>query len=401
MKLKILILFFIIFLMCVTNISAGKKILLARYNIRWMAFFIGINILNILISVLNQNPGMLTSVNVDVIEPLILLFVLANTDEDMYLHLKSSIVWISTFAYAYVIVYFCSYNRVFLPGVISEIMPFVNANYGGVVFSKAVPVYGLGVTWFYFLLPMCMAALFIQEDNKKNRLLKWNVLLGIINIIITMRTIFIIIFIVSCCMIFAMALKKNRFRWKRKQAVIVFGVLGTLVLMFLFANSLEITSIIINKMKVSFDAKAAYVNQYHVRDAGASVRLEQIRDLVRTWLKKPLLGWGASANSLGIVRSSTYGLYEMNYFAKLMQRGVIGFFLYAVLILNLFRTGRLLKHENSFYSDDLKCVLTGLAGMLLANATNPYLDTFDRLVILFLPLLFVNLESVRKRDRSS
>ena len=41
--------------------------------------------------------------------------------------------------------------------------------------------------------------------------------------------------------------------------------------------------------------------------------------------------------------------------------------------------------------------LTGMASMLIAGATNPYLDNFDGMWAIFFPLAVINLSMVNKR----
>lgn len=48
------------------------------------------------------------------------------------------------------------------------------------------------------------------------------------------------------------------------------------------------------------------------------------------------------------------------------------------------------------YGPWMLAVLTGVSGLLIANATNPYLAKFDFMWVLFLPLAIINRHLLEK-----
>jgi len=146
---------------------------------------------------------------------------------------------------------------------------------------------------------------------------------------------------------------------------------------------------ILKKVLVSFGLEQ-YTNSYGVVDTGGAIRITQIKDLLNTWFHKPLLGWGVGADSLNVIRSEVHGAYEMTYFAKLMQRGLVGIIIYIGMITWMFYKMFFFIRHN-IYKLECLYIVVGLSCMLIANGTNPYLESFDKLIILFLPLFIINI----------
>jgi O-antigen ligase len=118
-------------------------------------------------------------------------------------------------------------------------------------------------------------------------------------------------------------------------------------------------------------------------------RLYQYNSLKTGILDAPLVGYGAGAVA-HYVRSTTWPwLYELYYLAFIFQYGIIGFSIYALgvafLCLELLRAVKK-KGRSSFEY----YLLSGFIAFMLANATNPYLPSFDFMWIIFIPYAIVN-----------
>jgi hypothetical protein len=131
-------------------------------------------------------------------------------------------------------------------------------------------------------------------------------------------------------------------------------------------------------------------------DNGANERRRQFHALVAGWMENPIFGAGHGAPAYGSVRSQLQPWsYELSYMALLYQTGIVGIVAYAAGICWIFWTGiRVIKAGGRLSALMLAC-LTGLSSMLIANATNPYMDYFDGMWVIFFPLAVINLWLLR------
>jgi O-antigen ligase len=134
------------------------------------------------------------------------------------------------------------------------------------------------------------------------------------------------------------------------------------------------------------------------QDESAIARHEQLIVLFRAWLENPLLGAGHGASALGSIRSEDMPwAYELTYMSLLFQTGIIGFAAYAGGVLWIFYQGIKIIKEGGRLSRIMLPMLVGLANLIIANATNPYLLKFDGMWMLFLPIAVVNYRLVSER----
>jgi hypothetical protein len=132
-------------------------------------------------------------------------------------------------------------------------------------------------------------------------------------------------------------------------------------------------------------------------DPVAQVRAKQFSALIDGWLASPLLGSGHGAPAPEVIRSTEMPwAYELAYLAFLYHTGLIGFLFHAVGILWIYRWGVRIIREGTSISPLMVAVLTGMTAFLIANATNPYLERYDYLWVIFLPIAFVNLSLLAK-----
>lgn len=126
-------------------------------------------------------------------------------------------------------------------------------------------------------------------------------------------------------------------------------------------------------------------------DSHATERRQQVIALSRGWLEKPLLGAGLGASALGSIRSETTPwAYELSYLTLLFQTGLAGFAAYTAGVVWIFVRGLKIVREGGALGRSMTPMLAGCGGLLICNATNPYLEKFDALWMLFLPLAVVN-----------
>lgn len=132
-------------------------------------------------------------------------------------------------------------------------------------------------------------------------------------------------------------------------------------------------------------------------DVSASLRRQQLYALLDGWAANPLLGAGHGAAAPGLVRSPEMPwAYELSYVALLFHVGVIGFGAYTAGVLWIVWTGLRLLRSVPAVSHYILPTLVGMLCFLVGNATNPYLEKFDYLWVIFLPVTLVNYGLLRR-----
>ena len=126
-------------------------------------------------------------------------------------------------------------------------------------------------------------------------------------------------------------------------------------------------------------------------DPVAMLRRDQYVALVTGWLGQPLFGSGHGTAAPGMIRSlEAPWSYELTYLALLYHTGAVGLAAYAAGIAWMLLSARRAAQEGWRGAPYLLAVLTGTASFLVANATNPYLEKYDYIWVVFLPLAFIN-----------
>ena len=126
-------------------------------------------------------------------------------------------------------------------------------------------------------------------------------------------------------------------------------------------------------------------------DAVAMSRRDQFFGLVNGWLQQPLFGSGHGAPVRGLIRSPEMPwAYELTYLALLYHTGIVGFVAYSAGLLWTFLKSRQIARTGWPQAPYLVATLVGTASFVLANATNPYLEKYDSIWTLFLPIAFIN-----------
>jgi O-antigen ligase len=131
-------------------------------------------------------------------------------------------------------------------------------------------------------------------------------------------------------------------------------------------------------------------------DADANERSKQFLALLGEWAERPLFGWGWGQGARAISRSARPWEYELQYVLLLFSTGLIGAIAYISGVVWIFVTGLRLIRSGEKGADHMVPFLVGLACILLANATNPYLPAFGNLWMLFLPISLINYWLLRR-----
>lgn len=120
-----------------------------------------------------------------------------------------------------------------------------------------------------------------------------------------------------------------------------------------------------------------------------SARFEQAPRLIDGFLESPIIGHGAAAELAGFERSNAMPwAFELSYQDDLFKTGLLGFGMFVLFVGGIFYYGiRVIWSDNDILMVGL---LAGLLSFLIANATNPFLSSFDYFWPIFLPLAYIN-----------
>jgi hypothetical protein len=127
------------------------------------------------------------------------------------------------------------------------------------------------------------------------------------------------------------------------------------------------------------------------RDVSATARSNQFVALLTEWANAPLLGAGHGASAAGSVRSVAMPwAYELSYAALLFHTGLVGFIAYASAVVWIYAEAIRVIRDGGARASYMLAVLVGLTCFLIGNATNPYLEKYDLMWVIFLPVALIN-----------
>lgn len=397
MKIKMGITFLLL-IFCGFYILANIRVLnVHRGVLIWFMIFIFAGVFYTCLSIINMNKQPTNFFNVYVVGPIIYFMFIISIKKE---HLKfiNKVVIIALLAIlGYNILFALVINRLLLLNAESGFR-YVQANYGGLDLGF-IKITSQNISWLLFCIPFFLAKFMLLGERRNTFLVVIVLLGGGLNAILTARTAYILgIAITPAIVIIGAIFTKTKLN-------ILHIFQGLFIITFLIVVSEMVGVIdfelILQKVLKSFSSDAV-INQYGVVDNGGNIRYEQLRDLLYTWMHRPLLGWGDAASSLNVVRSDTSaGSYELTFVALLMQRGIVGFSLFWAQIAWVYFKGIRIIKQRGTLSELMFCTLAGYTVFLLANATNPYMYSFDRLFILFYPLLLINYNELFVKQRTN
>jgi hypothetical protein len=127
------------------------------------------------------------------------------------------------------------------------------------------------------------------------------------------------------------------------------------------------------------------------RDVSATVRSQQLDALLTDWAGAPLLGAGHGASAANLVRSTEMPwAYELSYAALLFHTGLLGFLAYSAAVVWIYADGLRVIRDGGALGAYMLALLVGLTCFLIGNATNPYLEKYDLMWVIFLPVAVIN-----------
>jgi hypothetical protein len=132
-----------------------------------------------------------------------------------------------------------------------------------------------------------------------------------------------------------------------------------------------------------------------------NVRIETFRHLMAKWLYSPYFGYGSGAHDPDYYRSEeTPWNYEIFYVYFLFSFGLVGFLIYGFGIYYIYKNCIKIFSANSKYACFGLSSLFGMIAFLIGSATNPYLFKLESLMVIFIPIMVINLDRKLKNSSS-
>jgi hypothetical protein len=367
----------------------------------WTVLLSTLGFLFVIEGLLAGMPGASAQIGVYAIWPILYLLMIAGVrSEETLLGLTRTLVISTSFVAFFSVVYMLIATNV-LPE--NRYFDLVSFNWESQMISLHEGYISMqypGLNSLPFLVPFSLAVLVTCSGRKRQTLISpvwaWIALgAGLEAVLLSGRRALLLvtmlsplgILVFSC---FQPAAEKHLHR-KGLFRIATTGILALTVSMFCL-NALSGISLsgLYDRVSSGFDFTP------NTDDNGANERRRQFHALVAGWMENPIFGAGHGAPAYGSVRSQLQPWsYELSYMALLYQTGIVGIVAYAAGICWIFWTGiRVIKAGGRLSALMLAC-LTGLSSMLIANATNPYMDYFDGMWVIFFPLAVINLWLLR------
>ena len=254
------------------------------------------------------------------------------------------------------------------------------------------------ISTLLFLVPFVISALIVFPDADKpvrRRTLWLSVAATLLTVLLTGRRALLVL--VPLAPIIGLVLRSwlpPETKWASRRLVrhALWGALalGTILVIVIAALGGLAPAGFVNMVATGFQFDS---------DPVAMTRRDQYGALVNGWLESPLLGSGHGMPAPDVIRSvETPWAYELTYLALLYHTGVVGTLAYASGLAWIGTMSYRIARRGWSEAPALMATLSGTVIFLAANATNPYLEKYDYLWVIFLPVAFVNAWLVSPRE---
>jgi hypothetical protein len=253
-----------------------------------------------------------------------------------------------------------------------------------------------------FLIPFLITAIIFWSDKIEppvSQIWLWiSSYLGILVAIFTGRKAVWLILMITPLFIFLFwILAGEKIRSVAKE-FLKFKILGFLVLILSVFLTLTFFSCLEKNFSSAFHGfdvisiKNSFKSGFEFgHDEIATLRSEQFLELIKAWWESPLIGHGLGASLDNFVRSKEQPwAYELSYAALLFHTGLIGLIIYFSGVIWIFYKAFKICQSEKLLAFYIAPVMVGMACFLVANGTNPYLEKFDFMWIIFLPIMLIN-----------
>jgi hypothetical protein len=371
------------------NTLAQGRLALHCVVLLWTLFMVTVGSAYIFYGLLNDAPGAVRMSTVYVLWPLIFtIFVAAACNEK---RLRGLLIVLVAAAIA-----ICLYAFSFILHVVGWLPDYLYVPLEqdqGIGFYEGYMRFNLfSISSLFFVVPFVMAALMTWPRERAMpipRVWLWITLaLGMLIVLLCGRRVLLIV--VALAPAITLCLQQflpSSMKWMRTKmgvrALFPTGIiLAGLVTYLNVSSGFDVWAMLVNRFAVGWDFTA---------EQSALERREQFFPLLEGWFENPLFGAGHGSTPVGYFRSYEMPwAYELSYLALLFHTGMLGFLAYTAGIAWIFWMGLRIIRLGNHLSLYMLPVLVGCSGFLIGNATNPYLEKYDYIWVIFLPVALIN-----------
>jgi len=342
-------------------------------------------LLNSVHGLLNSAPGAVRVLSVMVVWPI--LYAVLSTMLNRPDAIK---ILVSTLAVTFVAIQSYSFLYLgYMAGVVPDVLYFELDQGQGVGFYDGTVEYSLySISSLLFLMPFWLHYLFNLVHEKRAKISHWVLLLtGLVICVLTGRRAVQLVVLISPFLVLLSVVMVGGGIQKGYRVV---GSLFNVYSMALVSISVVILLFVFFSMGIHFDAIAE--NFKHgfefTSDISASERGNQFVSLMNAWLDGNLLFGAGNGSHTDYLRSDDMPwAYELTYVYLLFSTGIVGVLFYFGWFgwgLLRIRNALLYRPDMGFY---ITPIITGVFGLAVGAASNPYFAKFDYLWIVLLPHL--------------
>jgi len=370
------------------NALAHGRLALHRLVLLWTFFMVTIGSAYIFYGFLNDAPGALRMSTVYVLWPLVFaIFVAGASDERV---LKGLLI-VPVLATITIGLYGLSYI-LHAAGLIPDFL-YIPIDQGqDIGFYEGYIEYVMySVSSLFFLVPFVISSLMTWPRKRGmpvSRSWLWIAFaLGIILVLLSARR--VLLGVVALSPVITLCIQQflpSSMRWVRTvlgvRSILYAGIFLAALLIYLHVTYEFRLASLLATFAVGWDFTA---------EQSALERREQFYPLLHGWVENPLFGAGHGASAEGSIRSHEMPwAYELSYLALLFHTGMLGFLAYAAGIAWIFGMGIKIIRVGNQFSLQMLPLLVGFCCFLIGNASNPYLEKYDYMWVIFLPVALIN-----------
>jgi O-antigen ligase len=358
----------------------------------WYIFFIAHGIFFTVVGFLNHNNAnyILRTTTYNIFWPIIYLVFTIGIYKKSTLYFLTRVLVISNFAISLYLIGSALTLFGILPSL--PLIKFDMASLAGDTMEGLVKTEAPSVVCLLFTVPFVLA-LTLLDKKKQLGFSKWflniSIIISIVAVIATARRALILNIFLGVLLTIFFTLRSggiSKIVFSKQLWKMIFWGAAILVLVFVFIQQLGFLDffLVYDKFLSAFSDQSS--------DVSSVIRYEQFDFLIKSWLQAPILGHGHGAVSDFVKRSETTPwVYELSYMALLFQTGIVGLLTYLALLLwPIYKGWQLIKFRNTEASLFIIPSIVGCACFLIANATNPYLISYDYMWALFFPIAVIN-----------
>jgi len=355
------------------------------------------------IGIIKNTPGVFNLMPIYIYWVILYIFFLTQINSKKAIKTLINCIIISAYIIALADIFFVLQFLNFIPESINPFSfyyaiyePYDYAFAFGYSAGRTIEFLAYNINSLFFSFPFTLALLFNDKSEYNTFWTKKIIIIGLILlntlvVIMSNRRMLMIImaFSPAVILLFSFYLKKKN-RRKIYKYVFTFASIAAVGLIYFFINLAS---------EIDIDTDSLLNDFTHLTDKSRNPRYVQSEKLLDYWAEAPLEGQGSGASVPGYTRNDTsIWAYELSYHLHLLQFGIVGFILELVFYFGILLYGiKIIKKRNDII---MIALLSGYICFLIANATNPYCNSFDFLWPLFLPLAYINMAMLDKTSKS-